>query len=54
VTFVALDDETGRPVAVPPVIPETDAEQRRYSEAGVRRVARLDQKRQALNHEKQG
>jgi acyl-CoA hydrolase len=52
-TFVALDDETGRPVAVPPVIPETDAEQRRYSEAGVRRVARLEQKRQALNHESQ-
>jgi acyl-CoA hydrolase len=52
-TFVALDDDTGRPVAVPPVIPETDAERRRYVEAGVRRGARLEQKRQALDHEKQ-
>lgn len=50
-TFVALDDETGRPVAIPSVIPVTAAEQRRYAEAGIRRVARLDQKRQALNHE---
>ena len=53
-TFVALDDETGRPVAVPPVIPETAVEQRRYAEAGVRRVARLEQKRQAQDHDKQG
>ncbi|MBA3974471.1 MAG: acyl-CoA thioesterase [Candidatus Solibacter sp.] len=50
-TFVALDDETGRPVAIPPVIPASDAEQRRFAEAGVRRVVRLDQKRQALHHE---
>ncbi|MBE0660385.1 MAG: acyl-CoA thioesterase [Bryobacteraceae bacterium] len=52
-TFVALDDETGRPVAIPSVIPVSDTEQRRYAEAGIRRVARLDQKRQALNHEEQ-
>jgi acyl-CoA hydrolase len=51
-TFVALDDETGRPVEAPPVIPESDDEKRRYAEAGVRRVARLEQKRQALDHEK--
>ena len=27
-TFVALDDETGRPVAVPPVIPESAADRK--------------------------
>ena len=39
-TFVALD-ENGRPSAVPPVIPETDEEKRRFSEAGERREYRL-------------
>lgn len=51
-TFVALDDETGRPVAAPPVIPETADELRRYAEAGLRRGARLEQKQKALDHEK--
>lgn len=51
-TFVALDDETGRPVEAPPVIPESDDEKRRYTQAGVRRVARLEQKQKALDHEK--
>ena len=40
-TFVALDDE-GKRIAVPPVIPETDDEIRRYEEAGKRREYRLD------------
>jgi acyl-CoA hydrolase len=39
-TFVALDD-CGRPVPVPPVIPETPDEMRRYEEAARRRQLRL-------------
>jgi acyl-CoA hydrolase len=39
-TFVALD-ETGKPTPVPPVIPETEDEQRRYREAAERREYRL-------------
>ena len=32
-TFVALDQENGRPVPVPPVVPVTEAEQMRYDAA---------------------
>jgi len=39
-TFVAVDAK-GRPVPIPPVIPETEEEQRRYREAGERREYRL-------------
>jgi len=39
-TFVAID-EHGRPAPVPPVIPETEDEKRRYEEAGRRRAERL-------------
>ena len=39
-TFVALD-ETGKPVGLAPVIPETDEEKRRYAEAGARHERRL-------------
>jgi acyl-CoA hydrolase len=39
-TFVALDSQ-GMPTPVPPVIPETDDEKRRYEEAGHRRQYRL-------------
>ncbi len=53
-TFVALDDESGRPIPVPPVIPESPAEKRRYEEAALRRETRLEQKRQAMDHEKHG
>ena len=42
-TFVALDRE-GKPAAVPPVIPETEEEKRRYREAGERREYRLAMK----------
>jgi len=39
-TFVALD-ENKRPTRIPPVIPETEEEKRRYHEAGERREYRL-------------
>jgi len=39
-TFVALD-EAGNRVEVPPVVPETEEERRRYDEAGKRREYRL-------------
>jgi acyl-CoA hydrolase len=40
-TFVALDPETGKPREIPPVIPETDEEKRRYEGAERRRELRL-------------
>jgi acyl-CoA hydrolase len=42
-TFVALDDE-GKPHSVPPVLPQTTAEKRRFKEAGKRREQRLQNK----------
>lgn len=41
VTFVALDND-GRPKPVPPVIPETEEETRRYEQAEQRRRYRLE------------
>lgn len=46
-TFVGLD-ENGRPAPVPPVLPDTDDEIRRYRAAQVRRDARL-RTRESLN-----
>jgi acyl-CoA hydrolase len=40
-TFVSLDPDTGTPRRVPPVIPETEVEQRRHDEAIERRRRRL-------------
>ena len=40
ITFIALD-ENRKPVGVQPVIPETEEENRRYQEAGLRREHRL-------------
>lgn len=40
-TFVAVDAD-GNPVPVPPIIPETEFEQKRYDEASDRRKARLE------------
>jgi acyl-CoA hydrolase len=39
-TFVALD-ETGSRVALPPIVPETEEDKRRYEEAAERRAYRL-------------
>ena len=39
-TFVALD-EKGTPTRVPPVIPESEEEKRRYQQAGLRRAYRM-------------
>jgi acyl-CoA hydrolase len=39
-TFVALD-EKGKAVSVPPVLPETEEEKRRFEQAGERREYRL-------------
>jgi acyl-CoA hydrolase len=43
-TFVAVDRAGGR-VEIPPVIPESDEERRRYEEAGKRREYRLQMRR---------
>ena len=43
-TFVAVD-AAGRCIAVPPVVPETDEEKRRYEDAGKRREYRLQVRR---------
>lgn len=45
-TFVAIDADGNR-TAVPPVIPETAEEKRRYEEAGQRRTSRLELKNRA-------
>jgi len=40
-TFVAVDRD-GKAVPIPPVIPETEEEKRRYRQAGERREGRLE------------
>jgi acyl-CoA hydrolase len=40
-TFVALDDQL-KPVPIPPVVPVTDEEKRRYEQAEVRRQHRMN------------
>ena len=39
-TFVAVDEDF-RPVEIPPVVPESDDERRRYEQADQRRAARM-------------
>jgi acyl-CoA hydrolase len=46
-TFVAID-KTGKRLPIPPVIPETEAEKRRFLEAEQRRVYRLAMREKAL------
>lgn len=40
-TYVSID-ASGKPVPVPPIVPETEEEKRRYQEAQVRRKHRLE------------
>ncbi len=42
-TFVAID-EHGKPIPVPPVLPQTEEEKRRYAEAKQRREKRIQEK----------
>src|SRR3989442_14419756 len=44
VTYVALDDN-GLPTPVPPIIPETADEKRRYDRAAQRRASRVMERR---------
>ena len=44
VTYVALD-ETGQPTPVPPIVPETADEKRRYERASKRRANRVMERR---------
>ncbi len=46
-TFVALDGH-GQPASIPPVIPETEDEKRRYDDAGQRREYRLNLRKRAV------
>lgn len=46
-TFVALDNDRKR-VEIPPVVPETEDEKRRYQQAGERRQYRLDMRERVL------
>jgi acyl-CoA hydrolase len=52
-TMVALD-EGGRPASVPPVLPSTPDEDRRYREAGLRRATRLREREEILAARAQG
>lgn len=45
-TFVALDQD-GKPTSVPPVLPQTDSEKRRYDAAQRRRDARIASRTQS-------
>ncbi|NLU70795.1 acyl-CoA thioesterase [Streptomyces sp. HNM0574] len=53
--FAAVDEQ-GTPRAVPPVLPETDRDRRRYQEAQIRRTHRLARRRaiKELRDAKQG
>ena len=44
VTYVALDDN-GKPTEVPPIVPETPDEKRRYDRAAKRRASRVMERR---------
>ena len=51
-TFVSVDKKTGRKIAVPPVIPETEEEKRRYDGALERRNRRINLKQTNINSTK--
>lgn len=45
-TFVALDPQTNRPTGVPPVLPESEQEQKLFDGAAMRRAARIARSKQ--------
>ena len=47
--MVAVDDD-GKPAPVPPLLAESDTEQRRQREAELRRQNRLGEREQILTH----
>lgn len=51
-TFVAVDRD-GRPVPVPPIVPETAVERRRYDAAKARRRRRLEERDAEALHERE-
>ena len=54
VTFVAIDPVTRRPVAVPPLVLETEAERREHATAQERRRQRLEHRKVAQQQGPQG
>ena len=54
VTFVAIDPVTRRPVAVPPLLLETEAERREHAAAQERRRQRLEHRQAAQQQRPQG
>jgi acyl-CoA hydrolase len=52
VTMVALDSN-GRPTTMPPILPESDDQLRRYEEAKHRKISRLELKKQNAERQKQ-
>lgn len=51
--FVAVDAD-GAPREIPPVLPETDDDRRRFTEAGIRRESRLARRAAILQSRSQG
>lgn len=49
-TFVSIDRKTGKKMQVPPVIPETDVEKRRYEQAMTRREQRIAKQHGIIHH----
>ena len=49
VTFVALDPDTGRPIAVPPLVLESDAERAEHVRALERRRLRLERRKPRIS-----
>jgi acyl-CoA hydrolase len=49
-TFVNVDKESGRPIPVPEIIPESDEEKRRYEQALKRREQRVNQESGLIQH----
>jgi acyl-CoA hydrolase len=49
-TFVNVDRESGRPIPVPEIVPETEEEKRRYEQALKRREQRVNEESGFIQH----